>query len=104
MSTELSGEKSETCKPFAYTEELCKGCDRKYYTPYESEKWFCFGITTFENRKKHGIPEFDNLRVCVRHPSKLPELSVKGLFLLNLSEGNVKELVRGLNRLLKAFV
>ncbi len=91
------------CKPFAYTENLCKECDRKYHTPYEGGKWLCFGITGFESRKKQDIPEFDNLRVCVKHPPP-KELSVKGLSVLNLSEQNVKELIKGFDRLLKAFV
>lgn len=103
MSSELSGKKSEICKPFAYTEELCKGCDRKYYTPYESGRWLCLGITTFESRKKHGVPEFDNLRLCVKRPPA-KESSVKGLVVLNLSEKDVEELIKGFNQLLKAFV
>ena len=104
MSSELSDRKSDVCKPFAYTEELCKSCDRKYYTSYKGGKWFCFGVSTFESRKKQGIPELDNLRLCVKHPAKLPEPPITGLYPLNLSERDARELLKGLDRLLKVFV
>lgn len=102
MSHYLDKER-EVCKPFAYTEDLCKGCDRKYHTLYEDVKWFCLGITTFENRKKHEIPELNNLRLCIKDLSS-KELSVKGLLLLNLSETDVRELIKGFSQLLKSFV
>lgn len=100
MSSEYQNKDGEECKPFAYTEELCRECDRKYSTSYERAKWLCFGITAFENRRKSGIPEFDNLRLCVKHPPAR-ELSVKGLSQLNLNERDVKELIKGFHQLLK---
>lgn len=85
-----------------YNDELCKGCERKFRIADAGgrDKWFCFGVTSFDGRKAHNIPDFDKLRLCIKHPP-LHELPVENLFQLNISETEAEVLIKGLFRLLK---
>lgn len=83
-------------------EELCKGCERKFHRIDAGgrDKFFCFGLATPEGREVHNIPDYDNLRFCIKHPP-LKKLPVKNLFQLNMNETEVRVLIEGLSRLLK---
>lgn len=67
-------------------EERCKGCERKYRIGDKGrrDKWLCFGITTSEGRKMFNMPNYDNLRLCIKHPPR--PIREKGLFQLNMSK------------------
>jgi len=83
-------------------DSLCKGCERRFRRVDSKgrDKFFCFGVTTSEGRAAYGIKDYDNLRLCVRHPP-LQKLPVKDLFQLNMSKTDVRVLIAGLSRLLK---
>jgi len=87
-----------------YSEILCKGCERKFRRTDAGgrDKWLCFGVTTRKGREKHTIPEFDNLRLCIKHQKPLKKLPVKNLCQLNITEIEAKVLITGLTQLLKS--
>jgi len=89
-------------RPFFCCDELCKGCKRIYSLVDAGgrEKGFCFGITNPESKKANNIPPSDRFRFCLKH-LPLKKLPVKHLFQLNMEEIEVKELIKGFDKLLR---
>jgi len=85
-----------------YNDELCRGCQRRFRRTDAGgrDKWFCFGVTTNEGRKGHNIPDFDKLRLCIKHPP-LYKLPVEHLFQLNITQMEAEILKNGLEELIK---
>ena len=87
-------------KTFFYDDKRCEGCARKcsFTDKGEREKWFCFGITNPKVIKTQDIPEYDNLRLCIKGSFRKPR--EKGLFQLNMTTEEARALLKGIESLL----
>jgi hypothetical protein len=83
-------------------EDRCKGCERRYFIGDKGgrDKWLCFGVTSSEGRKIFNIPDYDNLRLCIKHPPR--PISEKGLFQLNMNKQEAIVLSELLQKLTRA--
>lgn len=86
-----------------YNEELCRGCERRFRRTDAGgrDKWFCFGVTSYEGRKAYNIKYFDKLRLCIKHPPLPHKLPVEHLFQLNITEMEAEVLKNGLEELIR---
>lgn len=83
------------------SEERCIGCKRRYFIGDKGgrDKWLCFGITISEGRRIFNIPDYDNLRLCIKHPPR--PIHEKGLFQLNMNKQEAMVLSEYLQKLTK---
>lgn len=65
------------------------------------DKWFCFGVTSYEGRKACNIKDFDKLGLCIKHPPLPHKLPVEHLFQLNITEMEAEVLKNGLEELIR---